>query len=222
MRVDDVSLDPGVPEMTDLIGKLSSAPSADAVFRSFMAGFGKVRPVHYFIGIVPEESIIVGIEPDSGYSASSTNHTADLLIEDNTPYSADWAREFEGFQGSSTGLLDDPDGDGCPNLLEFLMDGDPLRADAGRFWIETRRLVDSRDGLEKPFAALILERRIDSAGVALVVESATRLDVPDWTPEGILLETIQLPHSARERVIHRSAEPIGNAARFFRLKASVP
>jgi sigma-B regulation protein RsbU (phosphoserine phosphatase) len=56
VRVDDVSLDPGVPEMTDLIGKLSSAPSADAVFRSFMAGFGKVRPVHYFIGIVPEES----------------------------------------------------------------------------------------------------------------------------------------------------------------------
>ncbi len=56
MRVDDVSLDPGVPEMTDLIGKLSSAPSADAVFRSFMAGFGKVRPVHYFIGVVPEDS----------------------------------------------------------------------------------------------------------------------------------------------------------------------
>jgi hypothetical protein len=145
-----------------------------------------------------------------------------LLIEDNTPYSADWARQFEGFQGSSTGLLEDPDGDGLPNLLEFLMDGDPLRADEGRFTIETRRLVDSRDGLEKPFAALVMERRIDSAGVALVVESATRLDAPDWTPDGILLETIPLPDPARERVVRRSAEPIESGHRFFRLKATAP
>lgn len=169
-----------------------------------------------------EESILVAIEPGTGYSASATHHSVALRLLDDTPYSPEWASRFAGFHGPLAGLLEDPDGDGRPNLLEFLLDADPLRADSGGLHIETRPLVDPIDGLEKPYAVLIHERRSDASGISVVIESTARLDLPDWQPDTLWLETTPIPGTHRERITHRSATPLETTPRFFRLKATAP
>ena len=123
-----------------------------------------------------------------------------------------WA---EGLPAGQRGALDDPDGDGIANLLEFVLGTDAGAANAS----PESNGVATADGDEYP--TYTYTRRIARGGAEVVVQVSASLDFSNLlgavelsaTPTGDGLET----------VVVRSAVPLSVQPRqFFRLSATLP
>lgn len=54
VRIQDVTTDPGVLATLDMLRAMTGASNGADAFREFMTRFGRVRPVHYFLGVIPD------------------------------------------------------------------------------------------------------------------------------------------------------------------------
>lgn len=120
--------------------------------------------------------------------------------------------------GVNDGTTQDPDKDGLNNLLEFVLDGDPLASSTGVAPVATR----SGSNL-----ILTFKRRDDSeAEVALIVETSASLTTGSWTT----FATIGATDGANYTVTENNADPdlitvtipIAGDKAFYRVSATKP
>lgn len=111
----------------------------------------------------------------------------------------------------SRGESADPDGDGIPNLDEFVLGSDPCDRGSG---VLPQLQLEMKDG--ETWAVLQYQRRIGLMGGQGTAEIADRLEGP-WIPA---LEQVEsLPESQREKVRAMDTRPVNaNSRRFFRIR----
>jgi sigma-B regulation protein RsbU (phosphoserine phosphatase) len=56
VRLFDLSTDPAIPHLLAMLRDLTQAESAGSTLRAFFDRYGKIRPVDYFIGVVPDRA----------------------------------------------------------------------------------------------------------------------------------------------------------------------
>jgi hypothetical protein len=107
----------------------------------------------------------------TGYQVSYTS--TQIILSPIRGY-ADWAvaKGLNGTPGKENGYSDDPDHDGIPNIIEFLLDGNPLVGSHAN---------DPTFALVGNHATFTFRRRDDAKYLNPVVEFSTDLSGP-WTP----------------------------------------
>ncbi|HEY0943680.1 MAG TPA: Ig-like domain-containing protein [Opitutaceae bacterium] len=125
-----------------------------------------------------------------------------------------WAY-LAGLPGDRRAPEDDPDGDGAPNLLEFVLATDPLAGEAASI----AALTVLVEGVEYP--AIRFVRRQDIGGVTVAVQASASLEF------GALLPTTEVSATPQgdgtDLVVVRSTTPLSNEARqFLRVIAHFP
>ncbi len=110
--------------------------------------------------------------------------------------------------GAGTTALEDPDGDGLSNLLEYALGGDPNHLDASA--IRPRLAVEGRDP-----AVLTLSYRKARPGLVYRVVTGTSLEAEDWSEAGVGPEVYFAPADLHRRSVPM---PAGEPRRFLRLE----
>ncbi len=149
-------------------------------------------------------------------SAGSDHGWIDTVAFESPMDYAQWlAKSFttnEQNQAGISGPLADPDQDGRCNLLEFLVNTDPKRADASemlRVWLSK----DEIDGSLHRFFSLV--RRKALRGVVIEIQNST--DLKDWSA-CTMAEIGSIDHeNGAETVIYRDDNPMDSRTRFLRL-----
>jgi GH35 family endo-1,4-beta-xylanase len=154
-------------------------------------------------------------------SYGTAQNTAETSLAENSAVSAtldisiplvlrdEWFGEHPGTSGA-TGWLEDPDGDGSPNLAEYAFGSRP--DDAGSRPAAALRLEQAPDGAMQ----CVFRRRRDalSRGLRYVVEHTSDLSDPDsWTEAGVAETSVSTIDEAFEEV--RATPPFGDAPRGF-------
>jgi endonuclease I len=179
---------------------------------------------------VVNDGEIRALAPPGVTTGPLTVTTPDGTVTTTTPFAAlvgspydSWSAGF-GLDPSGPGAKPlDFDRDGLANWLEFACGRDPGKPDGTPpLRVEGRTFVDPVDGLEKVFPALLYEQGAGTTGLTFVVESSPSLEVPDWQPDAVWISTTPVPGTTRNEVLHRGAQPVGEGAKFFRLKVSEP
>jgi hypothetical protein len=129
------------------------------------------------------------------------------------PYTS-WQSSF--FNPAISGDDVDFDKDGIPNLLEYLLGGNPTLPSSGLFPTVTKAPGSSN-------LVFTYKRKIAATGVTQVIEHATSLS-PPWTPavhgtDGVTIITAVVPGDATAEQVTVTI-PSTSTSRFVRLKAS--
>jgi len=142
----------------------------------------------------------------------------DVLVTGDLPmgYEVWRAEKFsaeELAEGLITGDLDDPDGDGVPNGLEYAMGLDPRTPD-------TEGLPTG--GLDDGYLTYTYRENKEATDVIFEVEACTSLALQDWTPLEVT-EISREDHGAYWLVTVRHDVAVADAPqRFMRLKVYLP
>ena len=135
----------------------------------------------------------------------------------------EYADEFQAFAAGyglnsvTTGApVADYDNDGIPNLLEYLLGGNPTLPNSGLLPVVTKAPGSSN-------LVFIYKRKIAATGITQVIEHATSLS-PPWTPAvhgagGVTIVTTSVPGDATVEQVSVTIPSTSNN-RFVRLRAS--
>lgn len=150
-----------------------------------------------------EESITATIYAGQGYVLGSPA-AGKIVIEDDTPYSADWTARFPTWSGASTDPELDTDNDGISNLFEYIFDGNPLLADRENLPSGRIELLSNPDaaGAIEPFAIITFRRRLEVAA-----EPMHSIDLIAWTDDVVLVATQPGAHAGTQIETWRARDP---------------
>ncbi len=169
-----------------------------------------------------DETVSIQIEavPGLNYVVGASS-SAQIVIEDDTPYSAAWAARYPGFNGVPTV---DSDGDGLENFAESFFNRNPVVDDPVVLTgVGADPFTDPSDGSIKTFATFTYLRRTDT-GVLDHAEIALSLDT--WTDDVVLVSTVPGQDPMTEIVKWRGIVPLdGSGAgprQFFRVRLTIP
>ena len=174
------------------------------------------------------ETIIVTVLAGDTYNTEpAPQNSVTLSLEDDSPYSPAWIASHPGLTPETAVPLEDSDHDGIPTLLEYLTDHDPGAPDgASLLSVKLQSFVDPADGIGKTFAAIRCIRRLDAAGILLVLETSDNLEAGSWVPGGVFISATPVEGAETEELLYRSELPVSDAGvtmgRFFRLRATSP
>lgn len=109
--------------------------------------------------------------------------------------------------------MEDASGDGVPNLVKFLTDGNPLVHDRTGL---PQAFMAHDEGSNEWFFGVEFVRRSAAWGLQLSLEASD--DLRNWEEVEAELEAVELLEDGNERVVMRELEPIeGRQHRFYRL-----
>jgi autotransporter-associated beta strand protein len=173
---------------------LATFASTDSVPADFTyGGPADLRGV-FLVGATSLQFLITGSGPTAAYT--------------------DWAHRA-GLPADQQGAAQDPDNDGLTNLLEFVLDRDPLRTSVSGIAASTIVVAG------QAYPAVSFARRIDLGGVTTEV-----LASPDLSFSNLLaVEPVSVTPlgGGMEEVVVRSAVPLSQRPnQFFRLAATLP
>ncbi len=114
---------------------------------------------------------------------------------------------------SFRGLLDDPDLDGLPSLLEFAMGTHANRHDTAVDLFEMSQLPLPNEDAE---VRISYEKRVP--GLFYIVEMCTRLTDPDWSP----VSDVEEFDAASGMHFRRTRVPASQSDVFFRMRVQMP
>ena len=121
-------------------------------------------------------------------------------------------------QDSHWGEQADPDGDGLPNLLEYVLGLAPNLPDTGHAPQLVKTIVD-----EKTHYTITIDRIIDPT-ITVLVEVCTNLDKQMWTSDVAEIDVSNVtPSAAGQQLTFQDQKPIEESTqRFYRITASRP
>ncbi|MCP4849150.1 MAG: hypothetical protein GY899_14505 [Verrucomicrobiaceae bacterium] len=130
------------------------------------------------------------------------------------PYTS-WARSF-GLTGVAAAPSEDPDDDGSSNLLEYALEGDPLKSNAQ---VDLRPLMISFAGDHYP--AIDFPRLPERSRLEYSLEQSG--DLIQWMPaSAVLHDRVTDNDGNAERVIFRLSDPSVMEPVFIRLRVRLP
>lgn len=115
-----------------------------------------------------------------------------------------------------SGPLADPDADGVPNLLEFVLGGDPLEPDTGVL-PEVGTVSDDANGAEERFLAITFTRRNELGGIAVEVQTAD--EVGAWSAGGVSVGSTENDDGTVTELWRDDVPVTGSTQRFIRIVA---
>jgi len=152
-----------------------------------------------------------------------------LTVTDRTPSFASWAAAagLTGEPGRENGFDDDPEADGLPNGIEWVLGGDPLARDSASI----APFFDEHDVLN--FAFTFPRTDESESGTTVFVEYSATLSAGGWTQVPIGASDSSAPNSVTVKVTENAGAPDTikvilpkslalNGRLFARLKVSVP
>jgi len=156
----------------------------------------------------------------ASYTCTVTNDVGSVT---SAPIYLEFADSFQSYAASyglnslTTGAPDaDFDNDGIPNLLEYLLGGNPTLPSSGLLPAVTKAPGSNN-------LVFTYKRKLAATGVTQVIEHATKLSSP-WTPAlhgagGVTIITAAVPGDATAEQVTVTI-PSTSTSRFVRLKAS--
>lgn len=143
-----------------------------------------------------------------------------IIANGATAWKAEKFTPTEQNDSAISGDLADPDADGLPNLIEYLMDAGPKTASTAR----TPQLVTVNvGGVDYPALQFVTARWAND--VAISVESAPAIDGP-WMSIGVDAPSLRVslqtdtPAAGLDTRVVRDALPLSSGPRFLRLRAT--
>ncbi|MEO8353844.1 MAG: hypothetical protein ABI680_19120, partial [Chthoniobacteraceae bacterium] len=169
-----------------------------------------------------DETVTMQFDAASGleYFVGASD-SAQVVIEDDTPYSSAWAARFPGFNGAPTA---DSDGNGLVNFAESFFDLNPFNDEPVVLTpVRVEPVVDPSDGATKTFATFAYLRRTDTT---VLDHAEVALSLGAWTEEVVLVSTTPGLDPMTEIVKWRGVVPLDGAGatarQFFRVRLTVP
>lgn len=175
-----------------------------------------------------DEVVSLTAIPDAGYTFAgwsgglvSTENPVAVVMSVSTVVSANFNSGYTAwttlqFGGSSdpaiTGSLVDPDKDGVPNLMEYALGGDPLRADAAA----PDFVTVEEDG--ELYLAIEFERPVGLSDLNYILEISG--DLQGWDIDPPVLSSIPLS-GGREHIRLRASSPYTGGPQFLRLRIEI-
>lgn len=163
----------------------------------------------------------LSLDPGLGTNWSAHTQTLgnpggpDLPVPASATFSG-WAAQ----NSSSAVATDDSDADGLPNLLEYVLNGNPAAADST---VQPVAGVQSFTvgGITGDYQTLTFKIRQDAMDVSTLVETSSTLQPNDWAASAVLLSR-QPAGLGMDTLVYRAPLPRSLAPRlFFRLRADL-
>lgn len=169
----------------------------------------------------PTDSYIIAFEGVANYGYGICLDDVKVSGDITTSGFDQWAIEQFGEDAIDPSIADpnaDPDGDGVPNVWEYISGSDPNDPSDGQ---RVGLRIELRDG--RPFISFPLGKQAALDGVTWWLETCTDLLVWSWVP----LSGVEVLPRAEEltwwQIIYDTQLPINaDPHRFFRLKAELP
>ncbi|MES2707059.1 MAG: lamin tail domain-containing protein [Verrucomicrobiota bacterium] len=161
---------------------------------------------------------------DPGLGANWSAHTQklgnpggpDLPAPPSTTFAA-WAAQ----NGTSAVATADADVDGLPNLLEYLLKGNPAVPDSAIQPV-AGLIPLTVGGIPGDYPTITFKARQDALDVSTVVETSSTLRENDWTAGTVLVSRVP-DGNGMETFVYRASGPRAQTPRLFlRLRATLP
>lgn len=118
---------------------------------------------------------------------------------------------FGGVSANENFALEDPDGDGVPNLLEFALGTNPLQ------YTQLPVVMNVANVAGDDFLRLSIDRNPLATGLIYIVEVSSNLQEGSWRSHDLVVE-----EDSPDRLVVRDSEPLSDGSpRFIRLRVSV-